>query len=106
MKGVFEMTLAKNEVKKIGNHIANIEDVVEWFEPKIDRMIQGKVIYVREKVVIVQFLEPEIEKALKLENDRTVVNHRKYKVVEKSQLPRTPIKKYDYFHNTYIVVGQ
>lgn len=60
----------------------NVGDEIEF--SRQDKDIKGTVIHIRELSVIVQ-LEPKDIQFLRLDNEFTVVNHKKYTIVKKNE---------------------
>lgn len=64
------------------NNGVNVGDEIEFSRQGKD--IKGTVIHIRELSVIVQ-LESENSQFLRLDNELTVVNHKKYHIVKKNE---------------------
>ncbi len=58
---------------------AQLTDIVEF--TRKENTYRGRVIMLREKTVMVQFLDPQAHIELAYENNKTVVSHDNYKIV-------------------------
>jgi uncharacterized protein YkvS len=66
----------------------NLMDIIEF--DRYGETIEGRIILLREEIVIVEILDNDLAKKFDLGNNRTVVKNGKYKIVEKSNLPQEP----------------
>lgn len=80
-------------IRNISNSKANMNDTVLFV--KNGKEIVGTVINIRENTVVIE-INLKVAKEVGIENARTVVNHRNYKVIKNSDKPYQFPTEYDF----------